>query len=255
MQQGEQKYFYFDIPKQERDTAIAFLLDSLLKSRKECKMPSNGRLYDEDVNIYLAHLLFAASLPDYQAAIKQYVTGSISEMADLLERNDDRIIRYFIYKVNADHLMVHLGIFSDLSQSQNGFSKSKKQYFGMAEDCYRQAAEYNKRIYRRQTAIGSVLEKIADGFTEYQKILHYARRQFFHFANEFRDEGFHKFLDEVNRYEEEERTNRAIDRFLDSYAEWIRTKTDDSKFRLLSDAKNLQSSNPEFKFNWEEMKP
>ena len=90
MKQDANKYLYFDIPKKERDSAIAFLLDALLKSKVACgasRLKENE--FDEDVNIYLAHLLFAASLPDYQKAIKRYLSSNVSELADLVEENDD----------------------------------------------------------------------------------------------------------------------------------------------------------------------
>ena len=244
------RYLYFDIPKQERDSAIAFLLNTLLKCRTACQLPSNEQNFDEDVNIYLAHLLFAASLPDYQEAVRRYLSTNVSEMTELVEKNDDRIVRYFIYKVNADHLMIHLGVFHDLETSRHLFGKSEKQYTSMARDYYSQAADYNRRIYRRRTAIGSVLEKLAHGFERYQTILHFARKEFFHFANRFRDESFQRFCDDVNRYEYEELTNQAIDRFLDSYAEWIRTKDMNAKFRLIDCARKLQEINPEFTFNF-----
>src|SRR3989338_6350857 len=148
MPQDERSYFYFDIPKQERDSAISYLLHALLKSRSACQLPSNRDQFDEDVNIYLAHLLFACSLPDYLGAVKRYLNTSVSEMTNLIEQNDDRILRYFIYKVNADHLMVHLGIFQDLERERSLFGKSELQFSSMAQNYYRQAASYNRRIYR-----------------------------------------------------------------------------------------------------------
>src|SRR3990167_3204181 len=148
MENENKRYLYFDIPKKERESAISYLLTSILKSRELVGMPSNQVEFDEDVNIYLAHLLFAASLPDYQKAIERYLSTNISELTELVERNDDRIVRYFIYKVNADHLLVHLGIFQDLEAGKHLYGKSNEQYASMGQNYYRQAADYNQRIYR-----------------------------------------------------------------------------------------------------------
>ena len=252
MPELENRYLYFDIPKQERDSAIAFLLEALLKSREACRLPSNQTRFDEDVNIYLAHLLFAVSLPDYQDAVRRYLIGSVSEMTDLVEKNDDRIIRYFIYKVNADHLMVHLGIFHDLENERKFFSKSGREFSSMAQDYYKQAASYNRRIYRKETAIGSVLEKLAERFDRYQTILRFTRKEFFHFANRFRDESFQKFCEEIGRYERGERVNQAIDRFLDSYAEWLRTKDPETRTKLFERARELETLDSSFSFRLEE---
>lgn len=249
MAENEKRYFYFDVPKQERDSAIAFLLDALLKSRSACHLPSNQNEFDEDVNIYLAHLLFAASLPDYQGAVRRYLSTNVSEIAELMEKNDDRIVRYFIYKVNADNLMIHLGIFQDLENERHSYGKSERQFFSMAQSYYKQAANYNRRIYRRETAIGSVLEKLGESFGRYQTILRFARKEFFHFTNQFRDESFKKFCEDVDRYEREERTNQAIDLLLDTYAEWLRTQSVESKMKLMEYARNLEKLNPDFSFH------
>ncbi|MBI4358849.1 MAG: hypothetical protein HY584_06070 [Candidatus Omnitrophica bacterium] len=251
MPQDERSYFYFDIPKQARDSAISYLLHALLKSRSACQLPSNQDQFDEDVNIYLAHLLFACSLPDYLGAVNRYLSMNVSEMTNLIEQNDDRIVRYFIYKVNADHLMVHLGIFQDLENEHRLFRKSEPQFSSMAQSYYRQAASYNRRIYRRETAIGSVLEKLAVGFDRYKRILRFARKEFFHFTNRFQDESFEQFCNAVDRYEREERLNGAIDRFLDSYAEWLKVKDPAARLRLIDYARALQKLDPEFSFNFE----
>ncbi|MBI4394744.1 MAG: hypothetical protein HY583_00960 [Candidatus Omnitrophica bacterium] len=248
MREQESHYQYFDIPKQERDSAIAFLLNSLLKSRSACRLISNGAGFDEDVNIYLAHLLFAASLPDYQGAIQRYLGTNVSEMAELMEKNDDRIVRYFIYKVNADHLLVHLGIFTDLENVHHGFGKSESQFSSMAQNYYKQAASYNRRIYRRQTAIGSVLEKLAQSFERYKTILRFARKEFFHFSNQFHDESFKQFCAEINRYEHEMKAHDAMDRFLDLYTEWIRTRDFSIRAELEEYAKVLKALDPRFSF-------
>lgn len=247
----EKESFYFDIPKQERDSSISYLLNALLKSRASCRLASNEDHFDEDVNIYLAHLLFAASLPDYQNAIQRYLSKNVSEISELIDRNEDRIIRYFIYKVNADHLMIHLGIFQNLENARHLYGKTERQFASMAQNYYKQAATYNQKIYRRETAVGSVLEKLADGFSQYQTILRNVRKDFFHFSNHFQDEPFQKFCSDVTRYEQEVRRNTAIDQFLDSYAKWVKDKGTVAKFGLLRRAKRLQTIDPQFNFRFD----
>lgn len=243
------KYLYFDIPKQERDSAIAFLLDALLKSKRACELAtSSDDEFEEDVNIYLAHLLFAASLPDYQKAIQRYLSTNVSELAELVERNDDRIVRYFIYKVNADHLLVHLGIFQDLEGGNHLYGKSDEQYASMGQNYYQQAAQYNHRIYRKQTAIGSVLGKLSHRFLRYQTILRFARKEFFHFANQFRDDQFLKFCTALEKYEREKLVMETRDRFLDCYGEWRHTKSPESREKLMEAIKELKRVDPSFTF-------
>lgn len=253
MKDQEKGYLYFDIPKQERDSAIAFLLDALLKSRNTCHFPSNSggeEFFDEDVNIYLAHLLFAASLSDYQSAIKRYLSTNINDMNELIEKNNDRIVRYFIYKVNADHLMVHLGIFQSMGAEKHFFDKTEEQYSNMAKSYYEQAAEFSHRIYRRKTAIGSVLGKLAVSFDRYKTVLYHVRKDFFHFMNHFNDQNFGKFCEDVNRYSHEEAKSHAIDQFLDAYAEWIQTRDLSVRQKLEHLAKRIKELDPQFSFDF-----
>lgn len=247
----EKGSFYFDIPKQERECSISFLLNAILKSRDACHLPSNQGRFDEDVNIYLAHLLFAASLSDYENAIQRYLSKNISDMKELIDRNEDRIVRYFIYKVNADHLMIHLGIFQDLDSGRDKFSKTQQQFISMAKNYYGQAATYNRKIYRRETAVGSVLEKLSDGFQKYQTILRFARKDFFHFSNKFQDEPFQQFCSELDQYEKEIKLNQAIDQFLDSYANWIKDKGLKAQLNLMEHARKLQAIDPHFNFRFD----
>jgi hypothetical protein len=250
MKREAKKYLYFDIPKQERDSAIAFLLDALLKSKSACGVAtSKDSDSDEDVNIYLAHLLFAASLPDYQKAIKRYLSSNVSEMAELVEENDDRIVRYFIYKVNADHLLVHLGIFQDLESASGSFAKSERQYASMGQNYYKQAAEFNQRIYRRQTAIGSVLEKLSLGFAKYQKVLRFARKEFFHFSNNFRDDKFLEFCGRLRNFEQDSKITELRDLFLDLYSEWQKMQSPEARLKLERAATELKKLDPEFRFD------
>ncbi len=253
MKDQEKGYLYFDIPKHERDSAIAFLLDALLKSRSACHFPSHsatGDVFEEDANIYLAHLLFAASLPDYQTAIKRYLSTSVNDMNELLSKNDDRIVRYFIYKVNADHLMVHLGIFQNMGAERHFFDKTEEQYSSMAKNYYEQAADFSQRIYRRKTAIGSVLGKLAASFNRYKEVLQHVRKDFFHFMNYFNDQSFGKFCEDVNRYSYEEARNQAVDQFLDAYAEWIETKDLSIHYKLEQLAKKIKELDPQFSFDF-----
>ncbi|OGW90152.1 MAG: hypothetical protein A3A73_01785 [Omnitrophica bacterium RIFCSPLOWO2_01_FULL_50_24] len=252
MNDGMKRYLYFDIPKQERESAISFLLQALLKSRDACELSrEKDSDLDDDVHIYLAHLLFAASLPDYQDAVKRYLSKNVSDMAELIEENDDRIVRYFIYKVNADHLLVHLGLFQDLERGINAFAKSQEQYVSMAQNYYVQAADHNQRIYRRETAIGSVLGKLSRQFKRYQKILRFARKEFFHFANQFQDLNFIKFCEELGHYEAEHTLTEARDHFLDCFVEWNRTKNPSLHERLLNAAERLKRLDPSFAFQKE----
>ena len=76
----KEPYLYFDVDKQERDSAIRFLLNSILRSRMDMKLDRVIEEVDEDVNVYLAHLLFAIALPEYHELAEPYLSTESSEV-------------------------------------------------------------------------------------------------------------------------------------------------------------------------------
>lgn len=245
-------HLYFDLGKRERDAVVGYLLTSLLQARKTCQLPSNENYYDEDVNIYLAHLLLASCLPDYQALTKRYLTLNTSELFQTIEQNDDRVVRYFIYKVNADYLLVHLGIFNDLpSARQHAFHKSERQYTEIAQSYYEQASQYNQLIYRKHTAIGDVLDKLAHHIDDYKRILGSIRDDFFNLNKKIvvpenqKSETPDLFEKVIHSLELEQKQNE----FLDLYSKWLESRSLDIAGKLETLAAEIKKIDPSFNFD------
>ncbi len=249
----DKKKLYFDLQKHERDSVIGYLLSSLLQARKDCHIPSNEKTFDEDVNIYLAHLLFASSLPDYQELISRYLTLNSSDLMESIDQHPDKVVRYFIYKVNADYLLVHLGIFHDLvpAAAAHPFRKSERQFIEMGQSYYDYASQYNHQIYRKHTAVGDVLLKLARHFEDYKKILQTLREDFFHLIKDIKIEaatnGSHSSAVEnvIKSLELEHKQNE----FLDVYVEWLKTKSDALVGKLTMLAEEIKRLDPSFGFN------
>ena len=226
---------FFDISKQERESAIRYLLGAILNCRKESKFPSNQYVFDEDVNVYLAHLLFAVSLPEYHDMAEPYLSMETSSVIQWVKGTEDRTIRYFIFKVNADHILLHTAVFDDLTGGKNKqkfFKRSADHYRELAQLYYDQAASYHARIYRKKTGVGEVLEKISRYFDLYQGLLKMVRREYFNFMNSFRDQAFTHFMKEMRRFETEMTKQQKVDLLLDMYGEWLKTKNPELKGRI-----------------------
>ena len=242
---------YFDMSKQERDSAIRYLLGAIIKCRRDGDFPSNIYTFDEDVNIYLAHLLFAFSLPEYHEMAEPYLSLDTSDILKWVRSTEDRTVRYFIFKVNADHLLIHTAIFDDLpKRSRNKFFKrSVAHYLELAKLYYDQAAGYHKRIYRKKTGVGEVLEKLANYFESYQEMLKAVRREYFSFVNGFRDQAFHHFMKELNSYEAAFKKKNRMDQFLDLYGEWLETKNPELQAKIAGLVSELKILDPGFHFD------
>ena len=105
-------YLYFSLSNEDRESAIYFLLESILKAKDQSRGLTRTLAFDEDVNIYLAHLLFAISIPEYHDMADPFLSTNTQEVFEWVRETEDPMLRYFIFKVNADHLLVQSSIFN-----------------------------------------------------------------------------------------------------------------------------------------------
>lgn len=241
-------YLFFDVDKHERDSAIRFLLGAILRSRVDLEIGRSIEEFDEDVNVYLAHLLFAIALPEYHELAEPYLSTESSDVVRWVKATEDRTIRYFIFKVNADHLLIHLAIFNDLGEKpwRSIFRSSRKHFAELGRLYYEQASNYHTRIYRKKTGVGEVLEKLARYFDIYSELLRTVRRDYLHFVTRFRDEAFDRFLQELNRFEWESDKKQKVDHFLDLYSEWLKTKNSQLESEVHRTLQEIRKFDPEF---------
>ena len=251
MEGGE---YYFNIPDvSKKESAINRLLDSLINARKKAKFPSNAQGFDEDVNLYMAHLLYAMSMPNYTSITEQYISFYNAEVRVLADMAEDKYLKYFILKVNADNLLIHLGIFQDLAQRKHKKDKQKDidAYVNDAQEFYMSAAQLNKKIYRRKTAIADVLSKLAKNLPSYVKVLFYLRKDFFLFLNRYEDSEFCTFLDHMKRYEKKMEFEQKQNLFLDLYSQWLKRKSSMLRSKINNICHELHELDPTFKFKLE----
>lgn len=248
----KQDSYYFDMNEHARERAVGFLLRSLLRSKLALLEPLDPVSHDEDVNIYLAHLMFAIATPEYHQVADRYLSPYNVEVEKMIEGADDAYIKYFIYKANADHLLIHLGIFQDLKddapRSHAMFQVNGGDYSGRATTYYDMAAQLNQRIYRKQTAVGTVLLKLSERFDRYCDILKATRRDFFHFTNTVSDEQFASFMRELDRFEHTALLKSKQDEFLDLYKAWSENKNAELFERLKNLSQEIRKLDPYSKF-------
>ncbi|MCD4690752.1 hypothetical protein K8S17_04750, partial [bacterium] len=66
-------------------TSYFFMLNCLLHSRIHTGIESNSDVYDEDVNVYLAHLLNSQIDPVNMERVARYVASSDDELFRMVE--------------------------------------------------------------------------------------------------------------------------------------------------------------------------
>ena len=210
--------------------------------------------YSEDVKLYLSHLLYVSSMPSYKSVVNPYISLRKRDVILLVDMAQDLYLKYFIYKVNADNILVHVGVLKDVlyEEDPDKLRTELNEYIETAQLFYEKAAEYNTEIYRRTTAISKVFGALSKDAFSYVRILSHLRKDYFLFLNTFQDDVFSQFLDSMKLYEDERELEYKKNSFLDVYTVWKKRKTKDleDQLRVLSD--EIHALDPSFTFSLDE---
>jgi len=229
-----------------------FMMNCILCSRIDTGLESNTEEYDEDVNVYLAHLLNSFINPRYYRAARRYISEYDTDVFIRLEGSQDARLKYTVYKTNADHLLLSLGIFGpdtlELDNPSPPFRRKTRGQMGRAKAYYHFAFSYSQRISPRSPSISEVLAKLSRGFEKYVRILYHLRGEYFNLFERISDgEMFHleRSIDETASREDLRRTQ---DEFLDTYLAWKRSRDESLLGRLKEVSERLRDLDPTFRF-------
>lgn len=233
-------------------TSYFFMLNCLLHSRVHTGIESNSVCHDEDVNVYLAHLLNAHIDTRYIERVGQYIAADDASLHRMIDGCGDVRYRYMVYKSTADFLLMSVAVF-DLFEARrynrpSVFHTPKDVYVGRAAAYYALAASHANRLDRGACPIGSTLRKLADGLGSYVKILSYMRGQYLGFISRYSSgEMFHldRTIEEIRRQEVIEELRND---FLDTYQAWLKTRLPEVKAKLKEQADRLREIDPAFDF-------
>ena len=230
---------YYPIPGSQPEGTFGAILEILLKARLELRMDSNLQLYDEDVNAYLGGVLVSYIDSKYLLAISEVLSKYDVDIYQAVVRAGlDHVQRYRIYKVNADDLLVSLGIFHRLWQEQKSEVIRIKQYYTCASEC-------QKRIYGKSTAVAEIQTKLAEGTERYLRILSQARKDYLRFIQQIESE---QLGDLARRVGKELPIQAKQDELLDAYSAWMRQPGNlQVRQELLRAVEELREIDPSFK--------
>lgn len=233
-------------------TSYFFMLNCLLHSRVQTGIESNTEFYDEDVNVYLAHLLNSHIDPKYLSRAAGLVALDDSDIYRMIADAGSDRHRYEIYRANADFLLMAVAVFDIFGERhchhRSAFHVPKTVYIARAAAYYSLASSYASRLGCGTTPIAETLAKISRGIESYVHILMYMRGQYLNFIRRYSDgELFHleRSIEDIRREEIiEERRNE----FLDVYHAWMNTHADDLRAQLCQTAQLLSEVDPSFEF-------
>jgi hypothetical protein len=259
------RYLFVDLKDESRRVkpSYFFMMRCLLYSRLETGYLSNQEAMDEDVNVYLAHLLNSFSSPDYVESCRQYLHRYDHEVFRRLQRSTDARLKYVIYKTNADFLLVSIGVFDNPTQwLADRFSEGRSSHsrptepmeeasIGRGKSYYHFAYAYSQQVNRRHPAITEVLEKLSVGFDRYIKVLSHMRGEYLDLVKVLSSGEVYHLARTVNKERERQLLNQRRDEFLDGYLKWRRSGRAEDLDNLRRAAAAIQSIDPDFKFSSE----
>ncbi len=125
----------------------------------------NDLKYDEDVNQYITLTLAELANPQTLPLINKYLVSLRSDIGQEAVSFDDRAKMYLAYKINADFLLLNLGLFNSDSNLLGD------AYFDKGETYYYSAASSLKAIKGGRSGLSDVMEKLSERFGKYVEIL------------------------------------------------------------------------------------
>ncbi len=244
---------YVDLKETDRNLqpTYYFMINCLLYSRMETGLVSNQEFYDEDVNVYLAHLLHSFINPEYVEQSKKFLSKYDTDVFRRLAHSSDSRLKYLIYKTNADFLLISIGIFDNPmgpATSRAKVQPSEEAYVGRGKTYYHFAYSYAQQVHRKNQGVAEVLEKLSVGFEKYIKILSHMRGEYLDLMTRLsRGEVYH-LERSVNEDQQREMLRLKQDELLELFSAWKSQPTPETQENLERVVSEIKQLNPAFKF-------
>jgi len=245
---------YIDLKETSRtiQPTYYFMINCLLYSRMETGLVSNQDFYDEDVNVYLAHLLHSFINPEYVEQSKKFLSKYDTDVFRRLSNSSDARLKYLIYKTNADFLLVSIGIFDHPMAEAAHRAKllpSEEAYVGRGKTYYHFAYSYAQQVHRKNQGVAEVLEKLSVGFEKYLRILSHMRGEYLDLVKRLSQGEVYHLERSVNEASQQELLRVKQDELLELYSAWKKEPTAETEENLERVVGEIRQLNPSFKFN------
>ena len=243
---------YIDLKENTRDLqpTYYFMINCLLYSRMETGLVSNQDFYDEDVNVYLAHLLHSFVNPDYVEQSRRFLSKYDTDVFRRLSQSTDARLKYQIYKTNADFLLVSIGIFDNpgSASSARRVQPAEEAYIGRGKTYYHFAYSYSQQMHRKNEGVSEVLEKLSVGFDKYIRILSHMRGEYLDLVKRLSNGEVYHLERSVDEHSQQELLRVKQDELLELFSEWKKQPTDATVEGLERVVGEIRQINPSFRF-------
>jgi hypothetical protein len=215
------------------------MLENLLEARAESSFPTGSRCADEDVNVYLAHLLTQHLLEPSPAYVRGGSEPLLHPPAKTSPNPTERVEHY---RRNGDHRLLSLGLYGrgDLCRRRQppwGWSTEEIQQRDMIDgrSCYSTAVNLLRGKRTSRIALVPILTKLAHFFDGYVYILQVLARRRFGLSAKLTDRQLDGLeAESPSNDDQASDTSDRMDEFLDLLSSYQRQPTETGK-RLLAE--------------------
>jgi hypothetical protein len=243
---------YIDLKENTRDLqpTYYFMINCLLYSRMETGLVSNQDFYDEDVNVYLAHLLHSFINPEYVEQSRKFLSKYDTDVFRRLSSASDARLKYLIYKTNADFLLISIGIFDNAAAATvpRKAQPSEEAYIGRGKTYYHFAYSYSQQMHRKNQGVSDVLEKLSVGFEKYIRILSHMRGEYLDLVQRLSNGEVYHLERSVDEHSQQELLRVKQDELLELYSAWKTEPTREREENLERIVSEIRQLHPSFKF-------
>ena len=232
----------------EPQSNVYFMVRGLLSSRIESGISDDDGPPEEDVNVYLTHLLCDFLRPEYHERANQYVSPLDTSVFEQVCNTTNKRIKYTVYKTNADHILMMTGLFQNVDggppRAPEALRISDESHLGRGKTYYDFAFTYSRCLFGHTSGITSVLNKLSNRFERYVRLLTYMRVDYLNLIDRMgAGEEYH-----LQRELRAGCVDGLRNEFLDAYGIWQREPTAAHRALLQNVAARLQDADPSFEF-------
>jgi hypothetical protein len=220
-----------------------FTINCLLYSRMETGLVANPDCYDEDVNVYLAHLLHAFINPEYVDQSKKFLSRYDVDVFRRLAGSSDARIKY---------LMISVAIFDNPGPAHAEPTRvrpSEEAYVGRGKTYYHFAYTYSQEMHRKTAGVAEVLEKLAVGFDKYLKILSHMRGEPLDLGQRLAEGEVYHLERTANEAAVQQLLRTKQDELLELYTAWKARPDEETEHSLERLVDEIRQINPDFHFD------
>lgn len=227
-----------------------FMMRCLLSTRAALELQSDDDVTEQEVNVYLTGLLCSYGDPRYCMRVGGYLSTYDSTVFERAQQSPSYRYRYAVYKVNADHLLMSIGVFCNpegrrYDSRPAPLRRGKEVFVARAKAYYDFAAAYGHTVFGRTSAVCEVLDRLGSDIEKYIAILVHLRGAYLDLVAGLSDgEIYH-----LQRAATSEGTAALHDELLDRWSAWRRHPTPEGRAQVLETVERIRRLDPSFHFD------